>query len=186
MFILFIFNASRDQKLSMPFNRTDSKRKQLAYNAPRTSYPRIDETKSPMHLVQPESVQVEPKEPLVHESAIKKEAHKPTQKAEEGEQKKPTVEKPAETEKKSPKGTPNAQNSAYFRMLKYWYPLRFKLNYPKRSLLNAYEQKEYLEFHERFRSRTTVTQSEVKLYKKYAVCHIYVIELFKFKLSKSK
>lgn len=54
-------------------------------------------------------------------------------------------------------------------LMKHWYPLRFKLYYPKKSLLSAYEQKEFLEFHAKFRSRTKVTQSEVKLYKKYLV-----------------
>jgi len=122
-----------------------------------------------MPLLQPHFV--EHNEPFVHESALKAEVRKPTQIVEKVEEKRPADGKQAEPENKSPKGTPNIQNSAFFRMLKYWYPLRFKLNYPKRSLLNAYEQKEYLEFHERFRSRTTVTQSEVKLYKKYAVCH---------------
>jgi hypothetical protein len=153
----------------MPYNRADSKRKHLAYNAPRTSYSRVDVAKSGISLAQPHQAQVEHKEPVVPEPSTRKEANKHAQVGEEKEQMKTGVEKQAEPEKKPPKGTPNTQNSAFFRMLKYWYPLRFKLNYPKRSLLNAYEQKEYLEFHERFRSRTTVTQSEVKLYKKYAV-----------------
>lgn len=74
---------------------------------------------------------------------------------------------------KSPTVEVNPGKQAYDRwvsnLMKYWYPLRFKLNYPKKSLLNGYEQKEFLEYHLKFRNRSKVAQSEVKLFKKYLV-----------------
>ena len=54
-------------------------------------------------------------------------------------------------------------------IMKNWYPLRFKLNYPKNSVLSAYEQKDYLNLHSKFRNRTHVNEKEVKFYKLYSV-----------------
>ena len=59
-----------------------------------------------------------------------------------------------------------------FNIMRFWYPLKFKLPYPRKSLLNSFEQKEFIEFHMKFRNRVKVTQSEVKLYKKYLVWFI--------------
>lgn len=56
-----------------------------------------------------------------------------------------------------------------FNLMKHWYPLRFKIPYPRKSLLNAYEQKEFIEFYNRFKNRTKISQSEVRLFKKYLV-----------------
>ena len=63
-------------------------------------------------------------------------------------------------------------------IMKNWYPLRFKLNYPKNSVLSAYEQKDYLNLHSKFRNRTHVNEKEVKFYKLYSVNIILVSELF--------
>jgi hypothetical protein len=54
-------------------------------------------------------------------------------------------------------------------IMKNWYPLRFKLNYPRHSVLNAYEQKDFLDLHLRFRNRTHLNEKEVKSYKLYSV-----------------
>ena len=56
-----------------------------------------------------------------------------------------------------------------FNLMKNWYPLKFKLPYPRKSLLNAYEQKEFIEFYNRFKNRPKISQSEVRFYKKYLV-----------------
>ncbi|RNA44600.1 little elongation complex subunit 2 isoform X1 [Brachionus plicatilis] len=54
-----------------------------------------------------------------------------------------------------------------FILMKHWYPLKFKVPYPRKSLLNGYEQREFIEFYERFKNRAKISQSEVRLYKKY-------------------
>lgn len=56
-----------------------------------------------------------------------------------------------------------------FHLMRNWYPFKFKLAYPRKSLLNAYEQKEFIEFYNRFKNRPKISQSEVRLYKKYLV-----------------
>ena len=61
--------------------------------------------------------------------------------------------------------------SHLYKLMNVWYPLRLKLNYPKKSTLNSHEQKEFIEFHNRFKARTKVTQQEVKFYKKYLVSY---------------
>jgi hypothetical protein len=60
-------------------------------------------------------------------------------------------------------------DSRVYNLMKNWYPLRFKLNYPRKSRLNADEQKEFIEFHAKFRHRTKLTAAEVKFFKKYIV-----------------
>ena len=72
-------------------------------------------------------------------------------------------------------------------MMREWYPFRFKLAYPKLSCMNAAEQREFLEFHFKFKSRTTVTNAEVKLYRRYLVSRsslFVVVELNRLFLCK--
>jgi hypothetical protein len=59
--------------------------------------------------------------------------------------------------------------SGIYKLMRFWYPFKLKLEYPRRSSLCAFEQKEFIEFHNKFKSRTKVTQQEVKFYKKYLV-----------------
>jgi len=63
---------------------------------------------------------------------------------------------------------PWAHNPKAVNIMKNWYPLQFKLAYPKKSVLNASEQKEFLDLHSRFRNRTHLTEKEVKQYKTYS------------------
>ncbi len=63
---------------------------------------------------------------------------------------------------------PWAYNPKAINIMKNWYPLQFKLGYPKRSVLNASEQKEFLNLHSRFRNRTHLNEKEVKPYKTYS------------------
>lgn len=53
--------------------------------------------------------------------------------------------------------------------IRRWYPLRIKLDPPKRSRLDAVEQKEFLQFHAKFKDRAKLTNDEVRFYKKYLV-----------------
>lgn len=59
--------------------------------------------------------------------------------------------------------------------IRRWYPLRIKLDPPKRSRLDAVEQKEYLQFHAKFKDRTKLTNEEVRFYKKYLVFFFNVL-----------
>jgi len=54
-------------------------------------------------------------------------------------------------------------------IMKNWYPLRFKLNFPNKSALNTFEQKDFIEMAKKFHNRTHISQKEVKNYKLYAV-----------------
>jgi lipase chaperone LimK len=54
-------------------------------------------------------------------------------------------------------------------IMKNWYPLRFKLNFPNKSALNSFEQKDFIEMTKKFHNRTHISQKEVKAYKLYAV-----------------
>ena len=47
-------------------------------------------------------------------------------------------------------------DSNVYRIIKNWYPLRFKLNFPKKSVLNAAEQKEYLMLHAKFHQKVSL------------------------------
>ncbi|CAF0998202.1 unnamed protein product [Brachionus calyciflorus] len=82
---------------------------------------------------------------------------------------KPQQNKPVQPTKKGPElATPDSNfDRRTFNLMKFYYPLKFKLPYPKRSHINSYEQKEFIELHLKFRNRVKVTQSEVKFYKKY-------------------
>ena len=64
---------------------------------------------------------------------------------------------------------PWSHDTKAVNIMKNWYPLRFKLAYPRKSLLNTYEQKEFLQLYSKFRNRTHVTEKEVKHYKTYSV-----------------
>lgn len=66
---------------------------------------------------------------------------------------------------------PWSQNTRAVNIMKSWYPLKFKLAYPKKSVLNSREQKDFLELHSRFRNRTHLNEKEVKSYKTYSVIH---------------
>jgi hypothetical protein len=62
---------------------------------------------------------------------------------------------------------PWSKNKKALQIMKQWYPLRFKLNYPKQSSLTSNEQSEYLDLHNIFCNRTTYTSAETKKYKLY-------------------
>jgi hypothetical protein len=55
------------------------------------------------------------------------------------------------------------------KIMKHWYPFKLRVPYPRKSSLNADEQKEFIEFDERYKLRTTCAQREVKIFKKYLV-----------------
>lgn len=57
----------------------------------------------------------------------------------------------------------------YHEPIRRWYPLRVKLDPPRRSRLDANEQKEYLQFYAKFKDRAKLTQAEVRFYKKFLV-----------------
>ena len=61
------------------------------------------------------------------------------------------------------------QSDRHSEIMKNWYPLRFKLNYPCKSALKSNEQKEFIDMYKRFLSRTHLNQKEVKTYKLYVV-----------------
>jgi hypothetical protein len=54
-------------------------------------------------------------------------------------------------------------------IMKNWYPLRFKLNYPSKSALKLSEQKDFIDMCKKFLNRTHLSQKEVKTYKLYVV-----------------
>lgn len=64
--------------------------------------------------------------------------------------------------------------------IRRWYPLRIKLEPPKRSRLDAAEQKEFLQFHAKFKNRVKLTNEEVRFYKKYLVSSSFCIFLIFF------
>lgn len=102
------------------------------------------------------------------------------------EERAPPVKEPApvvEQHTLQEKQPPAAQNKGYFdkrvlNLMKNWYPFRFKLNYPRKSRLNSDEQREFIEFHAKFRHRTKLTPAEVKFYKKYIVIFVYILISF--------
>lgn len=77
-----------------------------------------------------------------------------------------------QTKKETPVKQPKAFDQKTYEIMKTWYPLRFKLNYPQKSVLSSYEQKEFIELFKKFQNRTHLTQKEVKLYKQYVVSSI--------------
>lgn len=80
-----------------------------------------------------------------------------------------------ETAQKAKKEPPKSkQDPRTMDIMRNWYPLRFKLNYPRKSALNAYEQKEFIDLFKRFQNRTHLSQKEVKLYKLYVVILIII------------
>lgn len=63
-------------------------------------------------------------------------------------------------------------------IMKNWYPLRFKLNFPNKSALNSFEQKDFIEMTKKFHNRTHISQKEVKAYKLYAVYkYIFLLKI---------
>jgi hypothetical protein len=84
---------------------------------------------------------------------------------------------PREVKKDQPQKQPRQPQANYERnwltnlqrLMKFWYPFRLKLDYPRKSALSSFEQKEFIEFHNKFKSRSKVTQAEVKFFKKYMV-----------------
>lgn len=84
----------------------------------------------------------------------------------------------ARNEKKKPQKMPQVKypwinDTKATNIMKNWYPLRFKLAYPKKSVLNPLEQKDFISFHSRFRNRTHLNEKEVKHYKTYAVSEVF-------------
>jgi hypothetical protein len=68
---------------------------------------------------------------------------------------------------------PNPWSSAkVLNVMKVWYPLRFKLSFPKKSALNLFEQKDFLQMHAKLAKKSELTANEAKLYKKYMVSSI--------------
>jgi hypothetical protein len=58
-------------------------------------------------------------------------------------------------------------DSHTYRIIKNWYPLRFKHNFPKKSILNLSEQKEFFDLNNKFLRVEKINKSETKLYKLY-------------------
>ena len=54
-------------------------------------------------------------------------------------------------------------------LMKNVYPLKFKLNHPQKSSLSLYEQRDFLNLHSKYKSRTHLVQGEVKNYRLYLV-----------------
>ncbi len=63
-------------------------------------------------------------------------------------------------------------------IMKNWYPLKFKLAYPKLSSLDSSQQKEFIELNDKFSKSTELKRSEMKNYKRYMVSLICFL-LFK-------
>jgi hypothetical protein len=70
-------------------------------------------------------------------------------------------------------------NKHMLTIMKNWYPLKFKLAYPKLSSLDSSQQKEFIELNDKFSKSTELKRSEMKNYKRYMVSLIY---FFLFKL----
>ena len=159
----------REHKLSKPYIPHDPKRKLVNYHISGHKPHDLE------HIAQPSTskketqpVEKEIEQTIEHAQA---EAH-----IEHYEQEKPA--------KKSPPNRPDSAASdllakknvntqyidqATYKMLKSWYPFRFKLAYPKKSLLNLQEQREFIELNNKYRLKTKVNVQEVKFYKKYLV-----------------
>lgn len=86
-------------------------------------------------------------------------------------------QKPAQHQPQRQQAPPNqyqkrgggAPYRMYHEPIRRWYPLRVKLDPPRRSRLDANEQKEYLQFYAKFKDRAKLTQAEVRFYKKFLV-----------------
>ena len=174
-FLTQIFSKTwifREHKLSKPYLPHDPRRKPINYHISGHKPPDLEHIAQPSTSkkeTKPVEKEIEPTvEPVEHAQA---ETH-----IEHYEQ-----EKPAE---KSPPGRPDSASpdllgkknvrtqyfdQATYKMLKSWYPFRFKLPYPKKSLLSSQEQKEFIELNNKYRLKTKVSVHEVKFYKKYLV-----------------
>jgi hypothetical protein len=140
----------------------------------------IDSNKVIHHQVT--SLTLTTEEPTVVPSTSKN--VQPQQQQQQQQQKDPTFKTPTQI-KPQQQSVAKEQNQNKPKVLdrsseimKNWYPLRFKLNFPNKSALNSFEQKDFIEMTKKFHNRTHISQKEVKAYKLYAVYkHIFLLKI---------
>jgi hypothetical protein len=172
----------KESKLSEPYIKNDPKRKIRPFNSthiPNYTQPQIQaqiksQIKEEKFLISSEKASnaAEAISSIVSEPVSEIQSHTynpvspPAQTVTSPTTKETQAQKPRTNNRNStPNIYPFDRNTA--QVIKNWYPFRFKLIFPKKSVLNATEQREFLELHSKFRTLKHINKSETKQYKRY-------------------